>query len=254
MALKLKLTTEEFTALDGGMKGAYVKLDDGSYKLDADGVEDTTGLKSALQKKKDELEEAKNALKSIEKKFEGIDAEEVKKLLAKFEGDDDAKLIKEGKIDEVINKRTERMRADYDKKLQDATKKVEQADGRAKKFSQRVLDDQIREAASKAGLHASAIEDALFRGRSMFSLDEEGKAVQLGEDGKPVMGKDGKAPFAPTEWIGTMKESAPHWFPAPSNGGGAGGSNGRQNANGATDPTLSPAQRITAARAAQGHH
>jgi len=39
-----------------------------------------------------------------------------------------------------------------------------------------------------------------------------------------VLGKDGKTPFSPAEWIESMTEIAPHWFPASSSGGGASGS------------------------------
>ena len=105
----------------------------------------------------------------------------------------------------------------------DALTASEAASKRAQAFQGRVLDDAIRAAAAKAGLHQHAIDDALFRARSMFSLDETGNAVQLGDDGRPVLGKDGKSPFAPLEWLEGMKDKAPHWFPSTASGGGAGG-------------------------------
>ncbi len=83
-----------------------------------------------------------------------------------------------------------------------------------------MLDNNIRAAAAKVGIHAHAIDDALLRGRAMFTLDDDGNAVQV-KDGTVVLSKDGKNNFAPSEWLESMREAAPHWFPASGSGGGA---------------------------------
>jgi len=184
--------------------------------------EATKGLKSKNNELLGSLKEAKETLS----KFDGIDADEVRALMKRFANDEESKLIKDGKLDEVIAKRTERLRADLEKKAGDALALAEAATKRAQAFQGRVLDDSIRAAAAKAGLHQHAIDDALFRARSMFALDEAGQAVQLGDDGKPVLGKDGKSPFTPLEWLEGMKDKAPHWFPAAASGGGASGGGG----------------------------
>jgi hypothetical protein len=106
---------------------------------------------------------------------------------------------------------------------------VRQAEGRGQKFADRVLENHIRAAASKAGVHQHAIDDALARSRSIFRLNDEGDAVQVDAEGNVVVGKDGKTPFQPGEWLEGMKEQAPHWFPAQNAGGGA---NGKQAAGG----------------------
>ena len=147
-----------------------------------------------------------------------------------------------GKFDEVMAKRTERMKAEYERLLAEANGKAEAAMKRTKAYEGRVLDDAVRAAAAKAGLHTHAIDDALFRARSMFSLDETGQAVQLDESGKPVLGKDGKSPFTPTEWLEGMKEKAPHWFPASASGGGAGGGGGGNGGGGKTPENLTQAK------------
>ncbi len=175
-----------------------------------------SGLKSKNSELLGKLKEQAEAMKQ----FDGIDPTAVRSILQRFTDDEEAKLIASGKIDEVLNKRTERMKGEYDKKLSQAMKEAETAKGRAAKFTQRVLDDSIRAAASKAGLHTHAVDDALFRGRSMFQLDEEGQAVAIDSEGSVVIGKDGKTPLTPAEWLESMKESAPHWFPATTTGGG----------------------------------
>ena len=220
-ALAVELAEAEHAKLPDAVKGAYVKQADGKYKLDFQ-VEDNSGLKSALEKEREDRKKAERAMKDLAATWEGLDASEVRKLLEKLGGDEEAQLIKAGKIDEVVNRRTERLRAAHDKALKDAATKAEKAEQRAKKFSDRVLDNHIRAAATRAKLHEHAVEDALFRARTIFSLNEDGDPVQM-RDGEVVRGKDGKTPFTPSEWLDSMKESAPHWFPAGNSGSGAGG-------------------------------
>ncbi|KVD71798.1 hypothetical protein WI89_00830 [Burkholderia ubonensis] len=219
----LKAVVDSIEVVDEKYRDLYVKGDDGKFRLDAEGIEDVSGLKTALQKERDTSKAALKRVSEFETRFAGIDPDQVRAILDRVANDEEAKLIAEGKIDQVIEKRTERLRADADKRVSDATAAAQAANERANRFSQRVLDDQIRAAAAKSGIHAHAVDDALFRGRSMFTLDENGHAVQLGEDGQPVLGKDGKTPFSPAEWLDGMKEAAPHWFPASASGSGSGG-------------------------------
>lgn len=219
---------------EGGDEGGDKGTGGGSGQLAGDKGDDiqaqirkavdeaVAGLKSKNGELLGKLKEREDKLKE----FEGIDPTAVRNILKRFADDEEAKLISEGKIDDVLSKRTERMKADFEKKLAETQTAAQAALERAKAFEGRVLDDAIRAAASKAGLHPHAIDDALFRGRAMFALDTEGRAVALGEDGKPVLGKDGQTPFAPLEWLEGMKEKAPHWFPASASGSGAGGSSG----------------------------
>ncbi len=220
--MSLSLIVEDIAAVPEAQRAFYVEKD-GKHHLDVTGIEDTSGLKSALQKERDAVKEAKRLQKEIEQRYEGIDPDKVKTMLAKFDNDDEAKLIAAGKIDEVVTKRTEKLRVELQKQVDAAKGETKAATDRAGKFSQRVLDNHIRAAATKVGLHAHAVEDALFRARNMFSLDDAGEAVQLDNEGKPVLGKDGKTPFTPVEWLESMKEIAPHWFPVSGSGGGAGG-------------------------------
>jgi len=115
---------------------------------------------------------------------------------------------------------------------------------KAAAYQGRVLDDAIRSAAAKAGLHQHAIDDALFRGRAMFTLDDNGQAVQLDSEGSPVIGKDGKTPFNPNEWLESMREQAPHWFPAGASGSGSGnGSKGGGQGSGKPRSEWSPREK-----------
>lgn len=227
--LKRKITKAEHEKLAKDLQVHY-EADGDDFALKTEGDDPASeGLRSSLAKERDNVKEFKRQLKELSEQaaqWEGLDPAQVKELMAKFENDDEGKLIKAGKIDEVVSKRTERLRAEYDKKLlaKDVAIKAEQ--DRGAKYQQRVLDNAIRAAATKAGLHANAVEDALLRGRQLFTLTEEGEAVQLDDTKHPKIGKDGKTPYSPIEWLEGMKDTAPHWFPAGSSGSGANGDKG----------------------------
>lgn len=245
----LKATLDTLDGLDQFLHQFYIKSDDGkSFKLDAEGVEDVGGLKSALTRQTDAARKNADEIRKLQERYKDIDPDQVRAIMGRMANDDEAKLIAEGKIDEVINKRIEKQKAALERQVTEANQRAELSDGRAKKFSQRVLDDQLRASANKTGVHASAVDDVLFRGRTMFSLDEDGKAIQLDSEGHTVLGKDGKNPFTPDEWLATMKETAPHWFPAATLGGGALYRNGAALGGGPDISKLTPAQRITEAR------
>ena len=110
-------------------------------------------------------------------------------------------------------------------KIDDIAKERDGAMEVAKTFMGRVLENQIRvAAASVTGFRPEAMDDALLHADRIFTLDDEGNAVQMDADGKtPIMGKDGKTPFSPKEWLEGRREKSAHWFVAGNSGGGASG-------------------------------
>lgn len=179
---------------------------------------------AGLRAKRDELLDGQRKLKDQIKQFEGIDPERARKLEQQLAENEEARLIADGKIDEVLNKRTERMQADFERKLTEAQTEAEKARERAKKFTGRAFSDELRTAASKVGLVDSAVPDAVNRAAELFAVDDDGKVVA--RDG--VLDEKGQ-PLTPETWLASMREQAPHWFPTPK-GGGAPGSNGSPSA------------------------
>jgi hypothetical protein len=184
--------------------------------IDARVGEAVNGLKTKNSELLGKLKTAGDQLKT----FDGIDPEAVRGILSKFANDEEAGLIAAGKLDEVLDKRTTRMKAGFEQETAKERAAREAAETRADKFSRRVLENGIRAEATAAGLHQYAIDDALLRASATFKLDDEGNPVAV-ED---AFGKDGK-PLTLKEWFSDMKEKAPHWFPANANGGGAQHSN-----------------------------
>lgn len=174
-----------------------------------------------LKSKRDELLEAQKRMKEQLKQFEGIDPERARKLEEQIAQSEEARLIADGKLDEVLNQRTERMRTEYERKLHEATQTAEQAKGFADRFRGRVLSDEIRSAVAKVGMVDSAAEDAALRAGALFEVNDEGVVVAKEGAGLDASGK----PLTIQSWLESMKDSAPHWFLQPK-GSGAPGSTG----------------------------
>jgi hypothetical protein len=99
-------------------------------------------------------------------------------------------------------------------------------EGRDEQLARLAIDGAIRAAAAEAALVPAAMDDALARGRGVFVLDEDGRPVARDAEGKIVTGADGEAPLSPAEWLDSMRDAAPHWWP-PSSGAGAPGAGAR---------------------------
>lgn len=205
--LGLELDEEQAAKLKENLSAKHQELLD----------QEVGGLKS----KRDELLEAQRGMKDKLKQYEGIDPERARKLEEQIAQSEEARLIADGKLDEVINQRTERMKSEYDRQLQEASQTAEQARAFADKFRGRVLSDEIRGAAAKLGLIDSASQDAFYRAQHLFEVDDEGNVVAKENAGYDSNGK----PLTPETWLESMRDQAPHWFPQPK-GSGAPGSNG----------------------------
>lgn len=244
--MALNLVVEKLEAVPEAVRALYVERD-GKFHLDVDGVPDVTGLKSALESERASAKAEAKAKKELEARYSGIDPDKYRQIMSKFEGEEEAQLIAAGNLDEVVAKRAAKRDTDWQKKLDAVSQAAELEKARAEKFLGRVLDDQIR-AAVNGKVHEKAVEDALFRARMMFTLDDNGYAVQKDSDGAIVIGKDGKNPFTPAEWIESMRDAAPHWFPATGSGSGAQQHNMTGGLGKAAMMSLPPKERMEAAR------
>ncbi len=211
---------------DGSPAGGGLPADDaGGDNADGDGKSYTQeqvdqligGLKNKNTELLGKLKEQKTAVNEASerlKQFDGIDPDVVHTIIKRFSDDEEAKLIAEGKIDEVLSKRTEMMKSSHDKELQKLHAELEKAQAVAAKFTDRVLADSIRAAGSDIGIHKAAYEDAIYRAKGAFEINEDGEVIAK----EGMLDSQGK-PLTPKAWFEDMKEQAPHWFPAPQGGG-----------------------------------
>lgn len=204
----------------GGSQGAAFTPEQQAM-FDVKLAEAVTGLKGKNSELLGKIKDYGDKLKT----FDGIDPEAVRGILSKFANDEEAQLIAKGDIDTVLAKRADRMKAGFEKDLKLAQDAAASASSRTEKYASRVLKGEVIGAASEAGVHKYALEDAMLSASRDFELDDDGNPVA--REGK--YGKDGK-PLTLKEWFADMKDSRPHWFPATGSGGGAGhgGGNGQK--------------------------
>lgn len=222
---------------DGGEGGEELTLENPKVReLVEEAVAKAT---EGLKKNRDELLEEKKGLATKVKEFEtqwsGLDPEHVKNLVERMKNDEETKLIAEGKIDEVITRRTEALANDYTSQIKSRDEKIGEfeAENNALKtqISDLVIGQNVSTAAAELGIVPTALEDVIFRAKGRFQLDENGKPIARDESGAMLMGKNGKDPLSVGEWLEGMREKAPHWFPAPSGGGAGGGNRGGSGGN-----------------------
>lgn len=207
---------DENSGDNGGSSGSSQNIDVDSLKSEID------RLKSHNAKILDE----KKKIQSQLKKFDGLDADKIKDMMKTIESSEETKLIAEGKFTEVLSKHTERMRLDFDQKLNDLAQDKEESDKQRKKYQDQynnlIVNTEIRRQAEKAGVIPAAIDDVIARSNGMFSLDENGNIESRDSEGNLRTVK--KKAMDPALFIEQLKESAPHFWPASKGVGATGGS------------------------------
>lgn len=185
-----------------------------------------------LKAKNDELLGKNKEYQTKLASFGTLDPERAKALMETMDHDEDLKLFADGKKAVVIDKYTERMRTAHAAEVEAERQQTASEKQRADNYRGAVLDNHIR--AVTSDLHKGAVEDALLLARQIFSLDAKGNAVKLDAEGRPELGKNGKTPFSPAEWMEMQRELKPHWFPASTSGSGSAGANGTGTGTGKT--------------------
>lgn len=228
MKLNFQVDESTFNGLDDGVKSLYVKSGD-SYVLDVDGV--------APKGKIDEFRENNIELRKQLEKFQGIDVDEYNRLIQEEQKKKDKKLLDAGKVDELVNERTRTMKEQYEGKMDELSKQNESMKSQLETL---LIDNAVRDAASKEGVVSSAVDDVLLRAKSIFKVID-GVATPMDGD-RVIYGKDAQNPMSVSEWLKGLSSTAPHLF-EPSTGGGGRGTAGR--ANGADNPAnMKPIDKI----------
>lgn len=108
--LKYKVAQSDFAGLEEGIRKLY-KADGDSYVLDLEGVEDTSGLKSALEKERANSKKAAEALKAWNAM--GKKPEEISALLKKAEEEEQKRLEAAGNYKAML----EQVKAQHEKEM-----------------------------------------------------------------------------------------------------------------------------------------
>lgn len=185
---------------------------------------------AGLKAKNSELIQASKAAKAeaeaLKQQFEGVDIDAVKGLLKRASQDEETRMLAEGKVDEVFNRRTERLKADFDKQFQAKDAELQRAQQANQKLSARALSDAVAKAAVKAGALPAALDDIVLRAQhNGWGVNDDGDVIAHKGD-EVQFGKDGKTPLTAEEWAESLREAAPHLFQQPQGTGAPGSSGG----------------------------
>lgn len=213
-ALKAVLASKaDVDALPEALRSLY-KETNGKFVLDAEGVEDVSGLRTALEKERGGRADLDKTLKELKAQFEGLDPVKAREALQKIQSLEDKKLIDEGKIEELLKTRTERLVADHTAQVNAFNKQIEELKGGNGKLtsqlSELLIDNAVRSAAGKLGLRDTAVEDAVLNAKQLYQI-RDGKPVPVRGD-QVVYGKDANTPMPIDEWLGGLQKDKAHWF------------------------------------------
>jgi len=216
MALKFKVKSKDEVPAE--LAAHYVERD-GAWVLDAEGAAD----KAKLDEFRTNNVALLKRLEEHEKRFEGIDPDQVRQLAAEKQRLEEEQRLKAGEFDKVLDGRLKSARAEWEKQLSAVTG---ERDALTARLSEIQIDQGVVAAASKRGLRASAIPDISARARATFRL-VNGAPTAMEADGKTVRaGKDGVTPMTLDEWVDAQVAEAPHLFESNAGGGAAGNGSG----------------------------
>lgn len=231
----LKRLITKLEDVEEPFRGLYEKTDDGFVlKTDDD------DLKRKLDEFRTNNRELYRVRKDLEEqlaKYKDIDPSKYRELqerIGKLDGLEDAELLKAGKLDEVINKRTAAMRSDFETRFgaKESAYKQKEAEAAALRaeLERHKIDGALRATIEerKLRVRAGAMEDVMRRARDTWRINDKGAMVPVGPDGSAVFGKEGNVLSMP-EFVSDLATKASHLFEAS----GGGDSNG----NAASPPT-----------------
>jgi len=192
---------------------------DGAWVLDVDGAiergafDELRNNNATLTKERDELKQ----------RFDEIDPDEARALLAEKQKREDEQHVKAGEIEKVVETRTKSLKADLQKQITALTSERDALNARLASVQ---IDQAVIAAGMKRGLRATAVGDLTAHARGVFKL-VNGVPTAFEADGKTVrVGKDGVTPLTLEEWLDAHVSEAPHLFESNA-GAGAGTSTTR---------------------------
>jgi hypothetical protein len=170
---------------------------------------------SAMTEKNAQLLDEKKKIQKTLRDFDGLDAEAAKEALKFLENNEDAQLIKDGKIEELLDRRTSTLRTDHEAVVEDlSTNLIEEKESKKKYkglYQSKLLDDALTSAAIVAKVLPSAIADVLLNGKNIFSVADDGTIEARDKDGKIRKTDDGKV-LDTSIWLNDRKTTSVHWW------------------------------------------
>lgn len=213
MALKSVIDTIE--EVPEALRGEYTQRD-GKFHLSVEGMVP----KARHDEFRDNNTTLKRTIEEMTAKFGGVDLEKYQELLDRDVKTREKKLIDAGKVEEMFNERLGALNTEHKTQIDGLTGQNTTLN---KRLETLLIDGALTDAAIKAGVAPSAVEDVVLRGRNIFKLHEGSATAFDGE--KQRFGKTGEA-LTMGEWLSGLSENASHLFTASQGGGARGNTNG----------------------------
>jgi len=193
---KLKAVVDKLDAVPQAFRELYTEGEDGKYHLDADGVEDVTGLKTALDKERKRARDFEKRVKDIPEDFDPEDYAALRKL----------------REEQQKGQLTDKQREEFEslkKQLHDAhSKELAKRDDRIKALVAALETEMITAQATGAIAAAQGSVKLLLPHvrRQAKVIEEQGafRPVVVGEDGHPRLKGDKEMTYE--DLVAEMKE------------------------------------------------
>lgn len=212
--MAIKITKTEYDALPDSVKGTFAAEGDDSY---VQKTEDVGGLKSALEAERKLREAAERDARQTKQEFDGLNAEEIRKMLAEQNKAKEEADKKAGNFEAILKAKEEEWRKQYNaEKLR--------ADTLEKDYTEKEIESVLVNSLSGAKVIPERLEAAKDLLRQ--------KVVGERNDGKTVLKFKDATGYAqemkPEDLTAKFKEANPYFFSADGktgsddrNGGGS---------------------------------
>lgn len=214
--MAVKTVIDNLEDVSEALREHYVATSDGKFRLD--GVEDVSGLKSALEREKEERRQAKARLDRLK----DIDPEEFLRLKKDVEERENEKLARKGEYEKMLSQTTAKHKTELEKR-EDSIKSLRSA------LEANLIDAE----ATRAIASAKGVPELLLPHvrSSVRVVEEDGKflAKVVDKDGNPRIGDASGSPMTVNQLVAEMRSS--EVFGRAFEGTGATGS-GASNSNG----------------------
>lgn len=177
---------------------AKIKTQDEALKLEKAKVGEFRDNNIALTKSVDDLTA----------KFKGINIDEYSKMQKEAQELKDKKMIRAGKVDELVEDKVNKIRTEQVAEMQ---KMKDTNASLSTQLNAQVVGDAVKTAAIKAGIVGTAIDDVLTRANDMWTA-KDGKPVAVNKDGSTIWVEGTTEPLTLYKWVKSLNETAPHLF------------------------------------------
>lgn len=168
---------------------------------------------------------------SLKKEMEGyksigMNPDDLKRIVDNINKNEEAKLIADGKFEDVLQMRVEPLRRDYETRLDAAAKRHDELMERVQSLQEENYNLRVTQQVA-AHMPPDVNEGAqpVFAewARKVWKRDEDGNMIPRRENGTRWISKDGKSDIGFEEWIASFRETMPFLFRGPSGAPARGG-------------------------------